>query len=289
MANNKVKIRLQGHEKFALREGWLTKGLTLVSENNYIFQEKNTPDIFGIGNNMVKSLRYWMRALGLIKESSANGTTLSLVGNILLEKDPYIEDIFSLWILHSYIAQNISEATTWYMYFNRCENEEFDKEQIEKILSKEIVKHTNGSSFSEKSLRNDIDVLLGMYSKVKIKGDPEDKTVSPFSELNLVKNSNGYYSKCHSDRKHLSEWIVLYELSMKMNGLDSISIDSLIQGECGLTSIYNMTSVLINDYLDKLDNIGYIRVDRTAGLDMIYRKTEFTQESVLKEYYDKHR
>ncbi len=289
MANSKVKIRLQGHEKFALREGWITKGLFLVDEDSSVFQQKNTPDIFGIGNNMVKSLRYWMKALGLTKENAINGTSLTTLGKMILNYDPYIEDVFSLWIMHSYISQNIAEATTWYMYFNRCENEEFDKEQIERILSREIAKYANGTAFSEKSLKNDIDVLLGMYSKTRIKADPEDKNISPFSTLGLIKNVNGSYSKNHPDRRMINEWVILYELSLKMEKEDTLSIDSLISGEKGLSCIYNLSNVMINDYLDKLDNIGFIQVDRTAGLDMIYKKRAFDQESILKAYYEKHR
>lgn len=44
----KIKIRLQGHEKFALRDGWITKGLMNVSKNAAVFQGKDAPDIFGI-------------------------------------------------------------------------------------------------------------------------------------------------------------------------------------------------------------------------------------------------
>lgn len=49
-SNKKIKIRLQGHEKFALRDGWLNKGLVNVNEDPKVFQEKEGPDIFGIGN-----------------------------------------------------------------------------------------------------------------------------------------------------------------------------------------------------------------------------------------------
>ena len=110
-SNAKVKMRLQGHEKFALRDGWLNKGLFLINENPLVFQGKEGPDLFGIGNNMVKSLRYWLKAFNLIKENSNSGASLTELGEIILEKDPYIEDVFTLWILHSQIAKNISEAT----------------------------------------------------------------------------------------------------------------------------------------------------------------------------------
>ena len=54
MVNDKVKIRLQGHEKFVLREGWLNKGIMQVKNNPTVFLGKEGPDVFGIGNNMVK-------------------------------------------------------------------------------------------------------------------------------------------------------------------------------------------------------------------------------------------
>ena len=65
MATGKIKIRLQGHEKFALREGWINKALRLLPNNEDAFKRKDATDLFGIGSNMVKSLRYWMRAFGL--------------------------------------------------------------------------------------------------------------------------------------------------------------------------------------------------------------------------------
>lgn len=74
MVTKKVKIKLQGHEKFALREGWINKALMILPENPDAFTRKDATDLFGIGSNMVKSLRYWMRALGL---TNFSGTELS--------------------------------------------------------------------------------------------------------------------------------------------------------------------------------------------------------------------
>ena len=37
--NTKIKIRLQGHEKFALRDGWLTKGLSIIDKRPDAFWE----------------------------------------------------------------------------------------------------------------------------------------------------------------------------------------------------------------------------------------------------------
>lgn len=160
MATKKVKIRLQGHEKFALREGWLNKGITIVSDNPKVFLGKEGPDEFGIGNNMVKSLRYWLKAFKLIEEKSSEGALLTACGELIKAYDPYFEDLFTLWVLHSNIVHNDEEATAWYLFFNKCDIEDFEKEQVVQIMIRELNKHTNNSSFAEKSLRSDIDGIF---------------------------------------------------------------------------------------------------------------------------------
>lgn len=282
MAASKIKMRLQGHEKFALREGWINKGLMIIPEMSDAFSRKDAPDIFGLGSNMVKSLRYWMKALGLTNESGSN---LSELGKMIAEYDPYLEKVFTLWLLHSNIAKNRAEATTWFMYFNHCDANELEKAQIEAILLREVTKYANGQSFSEKSLSNDVDVLLNMYSKNKDKSDPEDKNVSPFVRLGLIKNNERKYVKNHPDRKNFSEMIVLYELVQMMGNRESMSIEEATDGENGLAKIYNLTSVMANDLFDKLDASGYLRVDRTAGLDMIYLSEKYIPERIIEKYY----
>lgn len=285
MATNKIKIRLQGHEKFALREGWLNKGLIIVKEKPGVFQSDEAPDVFGIGNNMVKSLRYWMKAFGLITEAPGKGASLTQVGNMIYENDLYFEDVFTLWILHSNIARNVEEATSWYLFFNRCQVDDLNREQTQQVLKRELDKYVEGATYSENSLKSDVDVLLNMYSNTKEILDPEDKNISPFSELKLLKRIDGRYSKTHADKRLVNEWLVLYELAKMFEDRESVSIEELSSNENGLQKIYQMTLVMINDFLDKLDALGYIHVDRTAGLDMIYKVKDFNSMDVLEEYY----
>lgn len=285
MAKNKVKLKLQGHEKFALREGWINKGLMIIPKNPDVFLQQDAPDVFGIGNNMVKSLRYWMRALGLTIEGGTSGVKLSQMGALVAKYDPYIENPFTLWLMHSYIAKNKGDATSWYMYFNYCDANDLEKHQIYTILLRKITQYAGEQKFSEKSLNSDIDVLLNMYSKNKIKSDPEDKNISPFSQLAMIKNTDGKYTKNHPDRKIFSEFVVLYELENMLDGREGLSIDEAVNGENGLAKIYNLTSVMANEYFDRLDAAGYIRVVRTAGLDMIYPVKMSGALKVAEEYY----
>lgn len=282
MTTEKVKIKLQGHEKFALREGWINKALMILPENPDAFTRKDATDLFGIGSNMVKSLRYWMRAFGL---TNVSGTELSEVGKLIAKYDPYLEKEFSLWIMHSYIAKNKENATTWFMFFNRCDVDDLEKAEIESILLREVRKYTAGASFSEKSLRNDVDVLLNMYGKSKEKVDPEDKSVSPFSQLGLLKKMDGRYIKTHPSKLQFPDEVVLYELALRRIGKKGISIEEMVFEENGLDKIFNMTAVMANDYFDRLDAAGYIRVDRTAGLDIIYLVKDLDSLMVIEDYY----
>lgn len=41
----------------------------------------------------------------------------------------------------------------------------------------------------------------------------------------------------------------------------------------------------MNEYLDKLEEEGYITLNRTAGLDMIYMENNITLEQIMEKYY----
>lgn len=70
-----------------------------------------------------------------------------------------------------------------------------------------------------------------------------------------------------------------------LEGRDGLSIEEIVNGENGLAKIYNLTSVMANEYFDRLDAIGYIRVVRTAGLDMIYPVKMSGALNAAEEYY----
>ncbi|RHD10824.1 DUF4007 family protein [Lachnospira eligens] len=283
---NEIKIRLQGHEKFPLREGWLNKGIKAVKNNPMVFQ-KNGTDILGVGTNMVKSIRFWLNAFQLIKESPKNGAVLTELGEIIYKYDKNIIDDFTLWLLHMNLICNNREATSWYLFFNRCDINEFDKKTLFNHMKRELIKYTGNDNFSENSLNSDIDVLFSMYSKNKNVGDPEDKNTSPFSRLGLLQKMGDIVYKTQPDIRKINEWVVLEIIARFLENDISVSIDTAIMSENGVARITQLGIIAINDILDKLDMIGCIRINRTAGLDMIYRVENYNYDSVAiaEQYY----
>lgn len=275
-------IRLKGHEKFHLREGWITKGLFGVRNNPKIFIGNNGPDQLGVGTNMVKSIRYWMMAMGLIPEDQRNGAALTPMGDLIATYDAYVEDYFTLWLLHSHIAKNESRSIAWYLFFNKCDIDEFTKDEIYAVLKKELIAYAGTDKFPETSLKDDLDVLLNMYSKNKAIDNPEDKNRCPLAALNLIRQDKDLYSKLQPDMRHFQDEVLLYELSIVLENSKSVSIDYIAELA---GNIYHLTKVTVNNILDRLDNTGYITVNRTAGLDEIYKVSVRRPDQIIQDYY----
>lgn len=290
MADKKVeenKCRLKGHGTFIVREGWINKALDYVSKDNTIFREKRAADAFGVGNNMGQAIRYWMKACGLMTETSANGAHLTDIGKLIHEKDPYLEDMFSIWLMHCNLVWNNEIATAWYLFFNKCEVDECSKDEILLQMKRELELYIGSNKYSESSLKDDVLAICNMYAKVKEEDyDPEDNRISPFSSLGLMKCVNQKYSKTQPALQNLDDRIVLYCLLKQMKNEDNINIDKLINGENGVCKVLNLSRVAVNQILDRLEDAGFITVNRTAGLDAVYRNMEKTQGlEYLESYY----
>ncbi len=289
MSDNK-RMKFQGHEKFALREGWLNKGMEAVAKDSRVFKDKYATDALGVGSNMVKAIRYWMTAFRLIKEDRKEGTQLTDLGKVIYKEDVYFDKYFTLWILHSNLVNNSEDATTWYAFFEKAGFEEVEKEELDNFIIRELLKYSDKDTLPEKSIKTDIDVLLKMYSNNTIKEDPEEKNVCPLSKLGLVSYNGNTIGKRTPDLQIIDEWAILYELAriFEIENSDNISIDRVSDGEDSISNVFNLSRIVVNQYLDKIENMGYIKVDRTAGLDMIYKEKDFDRMQIVKEYYKGH-
>ena len=88
-----------GHESFACKSLWLKRGYDFVIAG-HSFNNEDAVVHLGVGKNMVNSIKYWMRAFGLLK---AEGELTSLAHKLMSNEngyDPFFEDTGSLWLLH---------------------------------------------------------------------------------------------------------------------------------------------------------------------------------------------
>ncbi len=103
--------QLSGHETFPLRYGWLKKALDATGESEEqgalrsVFLAEDAIARFGVGKNMVSSMRHWATAAGVIEDSSSAGRPVptSLGRKVFSSRglDPYMEDPATAWLVHA--------------------------------------------------------------------------------------------------------------------------------------------------------------------------------------------
>jgi Protein of unknown function (DUF4007) len=176
------------HETFAIRHGWLSKGLSRIRENADGFHVNlDTADTLGLGSKMVKSLSYWLEASGVASvDSQARSRRLSVspMGEVIAERDPYFEFPASWWFVHIALASREGSVFGW--FFNDFQRRSFDRldcvDAYQRHLRDRAVKPPN-----VEMIQRDVSCLLASYADEPGKmQDPEDGTICPLTDLGLV-------------------------------------------------------------------------------------------------------
>ena len=96
-------MKLGGHETFAPRPGWLTKGLLhLETGQSGTFSTPQIADELGVGRNMAKSIGWWLHTMGLAERSRQAGPLdLSDLGQLIAEHDPFMSSLGTWWLIHA--------------------------------------------------------------------------------------------------------------------------------------------------------------------------------------------
>lgn len=278
------KVKMKGHESFSIREGWLTKGLLEVSANPKVFSEKNQTDIFGIGTNMVKSLKYWLQATMLIEENKKNEYKLSSLGQLIFDNDKYIEKKITLYLIHLNLVMNKDKALIWNLFFNKCHFKTFSKKDLFVQISEML--EADDYEFNEKVLSDEISVLLKTYTIDENEGTPEDNFICPLTDLKLIKKiSKDNYQRENTNISNLSKYVVFWCM-LQQTKTDNVSIDELLKGDNSVCNLLNIDKISLNEYLDTLKKDNYITINRTAGLNMIYFNKKINLEDIFKLEYE---
>lgn len=286
-----MKTRFKGHETFFFREGWLSKALFEINanKNNKLFTENNGIIKLGVGANMVNSIKYWLLATKLLEYDKSVRTykLTKELGEIIAHYDVYLEDIFSLWLIHINLVHNEDDATTWNIFFNHFNADSFSASDVKEFMKNYL--NQQEIRFVDKSVESDINVLLNMYSKENDYSDPEENFSCPLNRLGLISKNRAAYAKTIPDLDSINELVVLYAIMLMCNGDVSnrhISISELETRENSLSKLFNFNRILINEYLDQLASHSYIRIEKTAGLDMVYITTKLTPSDLIKSYFE---
>lgn len=286
-------MKFRAHETFAIRKGWLHKGMRHVVNNPRIFVDKdiNSMDEFGIGANMVKALRYWLQATGLTEENTGNNRNqyLTPFGEEVWANDPYLEEDGTLFLVHYFLASNENLATAWYYFFNHYKVIDITQESFVagiKAYLLDVLK--KGESLpTDRAITEDFDCIIKTYTP-NTSSSPESNMGCPLSDLSLLTTTEkSRYVKAATKASAINPLIILAVIineGTKTNSKE-IKIAKLENDSRNIGKIFNLDALTIATYLDKLQNMGYISVNRTAGLDIITLRTNMNFIQCVQEYY----
>lgn len=298
-------MKFRGHETFFIRKGWLGKGLKNVANQPDVFVTKdvNPMDILGIGSNMVKSLRYWMQATGLATEpkSGKRMQTLTELGNIIYQQDPYLEELGTLLLLQYELATNEELATAWYFFFQKFNMQEFTRDDFVRALSSYLTLHAPEAVPSDRSLTDDFNCIISTYiprhktNPEKI--SPENNIDCPLGELGLIDIANKekkIYKKSLPSGKifhpYIVQAIILQNVDQKRfseRKLQKIEIEisSLLHGQNSIGKVFNLDTITLLDILRNAENKKLLKIVRTAGLDIVQLDVSFSAAEYIEKYY----
>lgn len=203
-----ANLQFAGHETFPCRYGWLKKSFDAIclAEDEEARRIAFVPDHaiaeFGVGKNMVASMRHWALAFGILETSGGRGKAgdmcvTSFGRTIFEEGDPYLERPGSLWALHWRLVSGPGRATAWYYAFNEFNDSIFTKDSLASKLMTRIDDLRDsgrlaGGRVARRTVERDVECLIRTYlPKAGARAKAEDSLECPFAELGLLASLPG--------------------------------------------------------------------------------------------------
>lgn len=278
-----TKYTFSGHESFTCKTLWLKKGYDFI-RNNYNFNSPDSVVELGVGKNMVASIRYWMRAFGLI-ENDETQAIADYFFDSNKGKDPYIEDLGTLWLLH-FLLVSTCEATLYNLLFVQLQRERkvFDRQHVLNLVKRMMTEDGKQNQYNENTVKKDISTLLLNYVLPQ-KAKALDDYSSLLIDLDLIRmDADGKSYQFNIDGKRQIPWQIFLYAVIRAKGMDmTVSYDTL--QELGLMFCMNDMEVIemcksIVEHHE--DTITYSDV---AGIRQLHFLNNLNEEEVLDEYY----
>ncbi|WP_298332350.1 DUF4007 family protein [Asticcacaulis sp.] len=300
----RFKLQFAGHETFPLRYGWLKKSYDAVclarlsgnTDTRTIFTDDSAIAYFGVGKNMVASMRYWAHAANILSQGDDDAGLLEPtdLGRMIFEKggDPFLDDPASLWLIHWHLASTPNRTTTWYWAFNELYEPTFTRELLLHRLLRRLgelreVGRLNESRLTEMTLKRDIECFVRTYAarQENSKVGQEDNLESPLSELGLLQCVEGVpgFQFRRGPKMSLPDEIFLYGLVRFWTELYPTRREFTVEavthepGSPGRVFLLDEESVV--DRLVRLADLtdGVLRWDESTGMRQVYAAKNLEQ------------
>ncbi len=286
--------QFSGHETFPLRYGWLKKAYDRVAEtepdneNRAACWDDDAIARFGVGKNMVSSIRYWAKAARIIREPAVNRVETTDLGRMLFETDgldQWMEFPATLWLIHWQFAA-YPERTTWFWLFSHYPAITFERHGLIRKLD-HLVNDRGWPQVAQTTLKNDVACFIRTYVARQPSGKSghDDALESPLTELGLIKaiGRNDGFRFVRGPKTTLGSGVFIYALidfwaRHHLNN-PTISFEVITYAPGSPGRVFQLDENDVAERLAMLDDVtsGALRWSETAGLKQVIRNKEISK------------
>ncbi len=289
--NERIRLLSQdphfsGHETFPLRQMWLKKAFDQALAGGIVpkstFSDEGAIAEFGVGKNMVASIRHWALACDVMRDESPSAYMLSPMATAIFHEDgwdPYSENPTTAWYAHWWLAGRGNRATTWYWLFNHVTAPSFSREELETPLADFACRLDPKRKLSATTLSRDIEACLRSYAPRDAGGSPEDYAEPMLGELGLIyEEHKGHFAFRRGPKATLHDGMFAYALldfwSRTSPGLSSLAFETIAYAEGSPGRVFKLDEDSVADRLFALDDLtrGALCWVDTAGLRQVHKK-----------------
>jgi hypothetical protein len=287
----RTSVHFSGHETFPLRQMWLKKLFDQASEDGSIAKSSLTDASaianFGVGKNMVASIRHWALACGVMVENGDSFFIRNICKEILSDGglDPYAEHPSTPWLAHWQLAGLGDRSTTWYWLFNHVTAPTFTRQELEDPLIRYAREIDPKHRLSTSTISRDLETCLRSYAPRAAGGSPEDFAEPLLGELGLLQEIHkGQYAFRRGPKASLHNGVFTYALidywDRKAKGESSLALETIAYAEGSPGRVFKLDEESIAQRLIALSDFTRGRVQWTdsAGLRQVYRKELSTED-----------
>lgn len=271
-----------GYSKNFRFERALVSKLLMEFANTPKLSRNEVMERLGVGNQKAGAMIAWIAMTGLRDNKSRELTPL---GDLVLEHDPYFEDVNTLGLLHYQLASN-PNAEVWYLLTNKflANYTTFTYGDAVNFLVSLGIRPLN-----DQHLRSDVAIFLRSF----ISSDA-------FKELNFITasdKSKKVISKM-TFHKHtpinISPYLIAYVIydyrSKNYPNAVTITIRELLTLDGNVGKAFSLDRRELEKYLKILTGYEYgklIDISTTAGLDQVGLRFKDNVLNILERYYNK--
>lgn len=299
--NGGTPAHFSGHETFPLRQMWLKKAFDQAEGGGVIkkstFSHENAIASFGVGKNMVASIRHWALACGVMRETEDGFRVGNLVSEILQDGglDPYAESPSTAWLAHWQLAGRCIRSTTWHWLFNHVTAPSFTRQELEEPLARYARELDPKHRLSVSTISRDLETCLRSYAPRAAGGSPEDFAEPLLGELGLLQEVHkGQYAFRRGPKASLHDGVFAYALvdfwDREAEGQSSLAFETVAYAEGSPGRVFKLDEESIAQRLIALSDFTGRRLEWTdsAGLRQVHRKhmTREDNKNMIRRAYD---